>query len=133
MVKGWLNYVATSFRSYSSIGLLFLVCAFVFVGFLGTPRQSKSAFEAAYSENFRSLGLTPVFPPREEFQTGDVFYIEYDNDQDNPNLLVHEAERTWLGTPRTRPPARGSGTERISLPLLGNLYQSSQSLRFLGV
>lgn len=93
MLKSWLSYAAAFLRSYFSIGLLLFIGVVILVALSGTPRQHS--LEAAYVTNFRNLGLSPVFPPREEFQTGDVYFIEYDLENlDN----LSSVRRTWLGT-----------------------------------
>lgn len=48
-----------------------------------------------YLKTVRALQLQPVYPPREEYQVGDVFFVVYDgNDVDNLDLY----RRMWLGT-----------------------------------
>lgn len=48
-----------------------------------------------YTESVRDLSLVPVYPPREEFQVGDVYLIEYDeSDPDD----IGDREREWLGS-----------------------------------
>lgn len=48
-----------------------------------------------YAETVRNIGLTPVYPPREDFQVGDVIHVSYDpKDRDN----LDKYQRTWLGS-----------------------------------
>src|SRR5689334_5233548 len=45
-----------------------------------------------YAEAARALGVNPVYPPREEFQIGDVFLVSSIPDDPNSSVSV------WLGT-----------------------------------
>lgn len=48
-----------------------------------------------YLEMTRQLGLTPVYPPREEFNVGDVYFVSgNDSKPDDTSQTV----RIWLGT-----------------------------------
>lgn len=48
-----------------------------------------------YTEAVRSFDLVPVYPPREEFQVGDVFLIVYNPEEPDS---IEERDRFWLGT-----------------------------------
>lgn len=66
-----------------------LVFALVLAGCssLGTGEMSRKYTEAA-----RALGLNPVYPPREEFQIGDVYLVS--SVPDDPDGAVS----VWIGT-----------------------------------
>ncbi len=50
---------------------------------------------AKYDEMVRGLGLTPVYPPREELQVGDVFFVSYDARRPNDRS---QSFGVWVGS-----------------------------------
>lgn len=88
-----MHWIRTLFgRGGIGKSVLFVVLLAVVSGCSALPQKDmrREYFKAA-----RTAGLTPVFPPREEFQVGDVYYFVY-SERDPDDFA--STQRTWLGT-----------------------------------
>lgn len=49
-----------------------------------------------YVETVRKLGIVPVYPPREEFQVGDVFAVSFGANKEGKVINVNDSARVWV-------------------------------------
>lgn len=50
-----------------------------------------------YTTTARQLGIVPVYPPREEFQIGDVFVVSFGYDPETGEVDVEDRVDVWVG------------------------------------
>jgi hypothetical protein len=78
-----------------------------------------------YNEAVRGLGLTPVYPPKEEFQVGDVYFYSYDT---NAPEDLELSRSTWVATLSS---VREAGNDylktRINFRSTGSDFAGNQS------
>lgn len=70
------------------------LCVFLAVALAGCAGPGDLAQE--YGKNVRKVGLTPVYPPREEFQIGDVYFWSRSRTNANDSVSVYVDTMDWL-------------------------------------
>lgn len=53
--------------------------------------------ERKYTDVVRKLGIVPVYPPREEFQVGDIFAVSFGWNPDTSEVDIKDSARVWIG------------------------------------
>ena len=77
-----------------------VIAVLLFLGFLlmlpVSPRLEDD-LAAKYAERVRQLGMTPVYPPREDFQVGDILLISSsaDNRDETVQLFVGHSKTIY--------------------------------------
>jgi hypothetical protein len=59
-------------------------------------RVADEPISRAYGEAVRELGIYPVFPPREEFQIGDVYFWSQSRSDPSDTISVYVTSLDWL-------------------------------------
>lgn len=59
-------------------------------------RVADEPISRAYAEAVRELGIYPVFPPREEFQIGDVYFWSQSRSDPSDTISVYVTSLDWL-------------------------------------
>ena len=58
----------------------------------------NSDIQRQYTETVRRLGIVPVYPPREEFQVGDVFAVSLGWNPSTGDVNYKDSSRVWIGS-----------------------------------
>ncbi|WP_334107345.1 hypothetical protein [Methylobacillus sp.] len=76
--------------------ILLLIGASLIVAGCGTPGDKKIGLAQKWAEKIREYQVQPIFPPREDFQVGDIILVcEIESDQDRKEKNPNE----WLPIP----------------------------------
>lgn len=76
-----------------------------FIALLVLPacsKQSDISIKQAYGEAVNELGIFPVFPPREEFQVGDIYYWSQSTSDPSDTVSVYLTSLPWVRTEANR-------------------------------
>ncbi len=69
-----------------------ICCLTVASTLIGCGTANLRDLPAEYSETVSALGIRPVYPPRSEFQVGDIYFWSYSPDR------PFETEAVWIGS-----------------------------------
>ncbi|MBF9058208.1 hypothetical protein HKCCSP123_03350 [Rhodobacterales bacterium HKCCSP123] len=58
--------------------------------------SAREPIARAYGEAVRELGIYPVFPPREEFQVGDVYFWSQSRSDPSDTISVYVTSLAWM-------------------------------------
>lgn len=73
---------------------LLLFCCLLLLN--GCASSVDEPITRAYGEAVRDLGIFPVFPPREEFQVGDVYAWSQSESDPRDNLSIYVTSLHWM-------------------------------------
>ena len=59
--------------------------------------QLETGYQTPYMDTLHAMGLAPVFPPREDFQVGDIFLVAIPTDDHDPKYIFEKRQSVWVG------------------------------------
>jgi hypothetical protein len=85
-------------RILATLGLAVYLTACIYWAIRLSEKPTPGSVEGQWSNNIRELGISPVFPPREDVQVGDIYLVtNHAQDNGRANSDGPQTPPFWLG------------------------------------